>query len=71
MPSDRIGAIGSQDDMLARVNKFLKNPFEKLNSKTRGAFVATLINKDDFSKTGNIPGLPSSAGFIDVQNRYS
>ena len=67
MPNDRIGAIGSQDDMLARVNKF----FKKFNSGSKGAFVATLINKDDFSKTGNIPGLPSSAGFIDVQNRYS
>ena len=65
--TERIGAIGSQDDMLARVNKF----FMKFNSESKGAFVATLINKDDFSKTGNIPGLPSSAGFIDVQNRYS
>lgn len=69
MTSDRIGAIGSQDDKLARVKKFFNN--EKFNSGTKGAFVATLINKDDFSKTGNIPGLPSSAGFIDVQNRYS
>ena len=67
MQKGRIGAIGSQDDMLARVNKF----FKKFNSESKGAFVATLINKDDFSKTGNIPGLPSSAGFIDVQNRYS
>lgn len=67
MQNNRIGAIGSQDDMLARVNKF----FNKFNSGSKGAFVATLINKDDFSKTGNIPGLPSSAGFIDVQNRYS
>lgn len=63
----RIDAIGSQDNTSARI----ENPFNKKQSKTKGAFVATLINKDDFSKTGNIPGLPSSAGFIDVQNRYS
>lgn len=69
--TNRIGAIGSQDNTSGGIQKFLKNPMERLNSKTKGAFVATLINKDDFSKTGNIPGLPSSAGFIDVQNRYS
>lgn len=69
--TNRIGAIGSQDNTSDGIQKFLKNPMERLNSKAKGAFVATLINKDDFSKTGNIPGLPSSAGFIDVQNRYS
>lgn len=65
--TNRIGAIGSQDNTSGGIQKF----FKKLNSESKGAFVATLINKDDFSKTGNIPGLPSSAGFIDVQNRYS
>ena len=57
--TNRIGAIGSQDNTSDGIQKFLKNPMERLNSKTKGA------------KTGNIPGLPSSAGFIDVQNRYS
>lgn len=66
MPNNRIGAIGSQDDMLARVNKFLKNPFEKLNLKTKGAFVASL---NDFSKTGNVPGYSDVS--IHTQTSYS
>lgn len=65
MPNNRIGAIGSQDDMLARVNKFLKNPFEKLNLKGRGAFVAL----NDFSKTGNVPGYSDVS--IHTQTSYS
>ena len=63
--TERIGAIGSQDDMLARVNKFLKNPFEKLNLKTKGAFVAL----NDFSKTGNVPGYSDVS--IHTQTSYS
>lgn len=64
--TERIGAIGSQDDMLARVNKFLKNPFEKLNLKTKGACVASL---NDFSKTGNVPGYSDVS--IHTQTSYS
>lgn len=65
MPSDRIGAIGSQDDMLARMKKFFKNPIGKLNSESKGAFVAL----NDFSKTGNVPGYSDVS--IHTQTSYS
>lgn len=67
MPNNRIGAIVSQDNTLDRI----QNPFKKKQPDAKGAFVATLIKKEDFSKTATVPGLPASAGFIDVQNRYS
>lgn len=66
MPNDRIGAIGSQDDMLARMKKFFKNPIEKSNSGSKGAFVASL---EDFSKTGNVPGYSDVS--IHTQTSYS
>ena len=66
MQNDRIGAIGSQDDMLARMKKFFKNPIGKLNSESKGAFVASL---NDFSKTGNVPGYSNVS--IHTQTSYS
>lgn len=64
--TNRIGAIGSQDNTSSGIQKFLKNPFEKLNLKTKGAFVASL---NDFSKTGNVPGYSNVS--IHTQTSYS
>ena len=50
-----IGAIGSNDDKLAALQK--KKLFEKTNNEGAGAFVAHLqINPADFSKSGTVPG---------------
>ena len=65
--ADKIGAIGSQDDLLARIKKFVHtNPAEKSHNGAKGAFVATL---DDFSKTGNVPGYSDVS--IHTQSSYS
>ena len=51
--ADKIGAIGSQDDLFSRIKKFMfTNPAEKSHNTAKGAFVATL---DDFTKSGNVP----------------
>ena len=64
MTSDRIGAIGSQDDKLARVKKFLKNPIGRQGGNDCASFVAF-----DFSKTGNVPGYSNVS--IHTQTSYS
>lgn len=66
MTAGRIGAIGSDDDMFSRIKRMLKNPIEKTNSGSKGAFVASL---DDFSKTGNVPGYSDVS--IHTQTSYS
>lgn len=64
MPNDRIGAIGSQDDMLARMKKFFKNPIGRQGGDDCASFVAF-----DFSKTGNVPGYSDVS--IHTQTSYS
>ena len=65
--ADKIGAIGSQDDLFSRIKKFMfTNPAEKSNHTAKGAFVATL---DDFTKSGNVPGYSDVS--IHTQTSYS
>lgn len=65
--TDRIGAIGSQDDMFSKMKKLLKNPIEKNNAGSKGAFVA--FNDETLSKTGAVPGYADVS--IHTQSTYS
>ena len=65
--TDRVGAIGSQDDMFSRIKKMIKNPIEKSNSGSKGAFVA--FNDETLSKTGTVPGYSDVS--IHTQSSYS
>lgn len=64
--TERVGAIGSQDDMFSKIKKF-KNPIEKSNSGSKGAFVA--FNDETLSKTGAVPGYADVS--IHTQSTYS
>ena len=61
-----IGAVGSNDERLASVNK--KKFFEKKNTEGAGAFVAQHVNisKEDFTRTGTVPGW--NAGNVPMKN---
>lgn len=65
--TDRIGAIGSQDDMFSKMKKLLKNPIEKNNAGSKGALVA--FNDETLSKTGVVPGYSDVS--IHTQSTYS
>ena len=65
--TDRIGAIGSQDDMFSKMKKLLKNPIEKNNAGSKGAFVA--FNDETLSKTGVVPWYSDVS--IHTQSTYS
>ena len=64
--TERVGAIGSQDDMFSKIKKF-KNPIKKNNAGSKGAFVA--FNDETLSKTGAVPGYADVS--IHTQSTYS
>ena len=64
--TDRIHAIGPED-MFARMKKMFKNPIEKNNAGSKGAFVA--FNEQNLNNTGTVPGYSDVS--IHTQSSYS